>query len=83
MAAKKKKRKLTAKQIAAGFGGKKKSASAGEMGWGGFKGMGTAAAGKKKGRKKGKRKAKRGGHVPLPILKRRLARLSSIVKSRS
>lgn len=82
MAAKKKKRTLTAKQIAAGFGGKKKAKAspAGEMGWGGFGHVGTKL---KKGRKKGKRKAKRGGHVPLPILKRRLAKLSAIVKSRS
>ena len=38
---------------------------------------------KKKTHKKKKRHARGGGHIPLPILKRRLARLTKIVKARS
>ena len=38
---------------------------------------------KKRRRSKAKKKTKRGGKIPLPILKRRLAKLERIVKSRS
>jgi hypothetical protein len=33
--------------------------------------------------KRKKKHKKRGGHVPLPVLKKRLARLERIVKARS
>jgi hypothetical protein len=39
---------------------------------------------KRKGKKHGKKRhGKRGGHVPLPILKRRLTKLAKIVAARS
>ena len=43
------------------------------------------AGGTKRGKRgKGKRKAKRGGgHIPLPILRKRLVRLSAIIRHRT
>lgn len=43
----------------------------------------TGAAKKMTAKRKTRKKGKRKGHVPLPILKRRLAKLSKIVASRS
>jgi hypothetical protein len=37
---------------------------------------------RKKAKKHGKKKSHKGGHIPLPILKRRLTKLENIVKKR-